>query len=117
MTILYFDVFIGCCNNPTIAETIVAKVYPQFIIPHGEVDESGEPMQTHNLCFKRLEALGTYFADWLDIVQDNKKIKAKIHLNTNSFFKTFQGEQIVKIIDKIDSLGDYSKVKSFDNLL
>ena len=30
-------------------------------------------MQTHNLCFKRLQALGTYFADWLDIVQDNKK--------------------------------------------
>ena len=115
MNELDFEVFIGT-HNKNVPPTIVAKVYPNFVIPHGEVDESGDLIQASNICFKRIEALALYFADWIDIIGDEKLIKAKIHLNTNSLFKTFQGNQILEFVDKLNSMENFSQLRSLDIL-
>ena len=117
MSVLDFDVYIGCHSNLESSEKIVAKVYPGFVIPHGEVNESGDYIQHSGTYFIRLDSLAIYFADWFDIVDNKSRIKAKIHLNKKSVFKSFKGEEILKVIDKIKETEIFGELRSFDDLL
>ncbi|MDE5592429.1 MAG: hypothetical protein K2I75_00590 [Clostridiales bacterium] len=95
-------------------ENVVAVVYPDFPIPHGLITLEGKPRLKQPNCFWSIEQLVTYFCDWFNIVENKNRIVADIHLNNISLHKTFRGDEIVKIIDKISNCTNYINLKSFN---
>ena len=116
MKILKFDVYIGVKSLKRRSPLLLAEVCPNFLIPHGENNVDGSDIQPQGIYFKSLYKLGTYFADWIDLVEDETVIRATIHLNTVSNKKMFTGNDIVKLLNLIQEQGDIAKIKSFSKI-
>ncbi len=99
MKVLEFDVFIGRELLNCREEKTIALVSPKFLVPCGNNTENRQAQS-----FFSLEAAGTYFADWFDIV-DKNMLKAVIYLKKLSKKKVFRGEDIIRAIDGIDRKG------------
>ena len=112
---LKFDVFIG---HPMISgqnDSVVAVVSPRFLIPFGKCRLDGSETKAPEICFQNLYDLGTYFADWIDLLGE-EIISATVHLNTLSNKKLLLGTSIIALIDKIAETADYKSIKSFEGL-
>ena len=112
---LKFDVYLG---RPMVFgqnETVSAVVSTLFYLPHGKCNLDGTVAKTPDICFQNLHDLGTYFADWIDLLGE-EAISATIHLNTNSNKKSFTGATIIDIIDKIAKIADYKSLKNFKEI-
>ncbi len=117
MNKLNFEIFIGSKMVVGQAENIVAIVKPQFFIPEGRYYLNGSEKQNEFECFTRIYDLGTYIADWIDFVEDEKKISAMIHLNIYSLKKIFKGKEILSIINAIDKNRNYQIIRDFNKLI
>ena len=114
---LKFEIYIGKNLFQGQAESVVAGVIPKFFIPNGKCKLDGSLIQNENtIYFNRIYDVGTYFADWFDLVGDTKTMKAIIYLNKFSTYKTFVGHEIIDIIDKIEKNPDYLELRTFDEL-
>lgn len=112
-----FNVYIGpnlICNE---APNIKAVVEPEFYIPHGKYNLDGTEYKKDMDCFINLYDLGTYFADWVDFAGNDQLISAKIHLNVISLNKKFVGNEIIKLIDKLDKFKNYTSIRSFTEIM
>lgn len=113
---LEFDIYIGSSMIMGQSDNIVAIVVPKFLVPHGQYYVNGLEKQNGIECFTRIYDLGTYIADWFDLVEDESKISATIYLNILSLKKVFKGQEIVSIIDKIGNDENYQTVRNFSEL-
>lgn len=112
---LKFEVYLG---RPMVFgqnETVNAVVLPLFSLPHGKCNLDGTTARAPDICFQNLHDLGTYFADWIDLLGE-ETISATLHLNTNSNKKAFTGTTIIDIIDKIAKVADYKSLKNFKEI-
>lgn len=100
---LKFDVYIGKNMISEQADNVIAVITPKFFIPHGNCDKSGT-LTTVNESnyFNRLDLAGTYIADWIEFVGDDKFIKANIYLNNLSSHKSFVGHSIIDYIEELN---------------
>ena len=114
---LLFEVYIGEKMLAAQAENVKAVIFPNFIVPHGNYSIDGAEIPKTVDGFIRLYDAGTYFADWIDIVGNEQKICAKIHLNKTSLKRQFVGQEIVSFINKLDNLPDYTKIKNFSEII
>ena len=108
------DIVEGQHRSDIVIENVVAVVCPQFLVPHGKLNLSGKLYSPQLDCFWSIYQLAKYFCDWLDIVEDKNRIVADIHLNISSLHKAFRGDNIIKIIDKIDANKNYRFLRTFD---
>lgn len=115
---LNFNIYIGKNMISEQADNVIAVITPKFFIPHGNCDKSGT-LTTVNESnyFNRLDLAGTYIADWIEFVGDDKLIKATIYLNKLSLHKSFCGEEIIGCIDKLNNIENFSELKSFMDLI
>ena len=117
---LRFEIYIGenmvqGQNKSSIAiENVVAIVFPEFIVPHGQIGLSGKCYRDQTNCFWALGQLKDYICEWFNIVGEKDRIIAKIHLNKQSVCKTFSGEKIIDLIDKIEKCDNYLSLRNFD---
>lgn len=117
---LIFTVFIGenmvngQHKSEIAIENVMAIVYPDFLIPHGQITLDGKLYLQQTNCFWSIEQLATYFCDWFDIIEDKNRIVADIHLNILSLHKTFRGEDIPKILNIIDKYPNFQMLRTFD---
>lgn len=114
---LSFEVYIGSKVIATQAENVKAVIFPNFIIPHGNCSVEGAEISKTTDSFIRLYDVGTYFADWIDLVENEQKICATIYLNKKSLKRQFVGKEIVEFIDKLNSSADYTKIKDFSEII
>ena len=79
---------------------IVAMVDPQFYIPKGNISPHGYTVFDNRSFFNSLDLLGTYFADWFDIIGESN-IFAKFFYKTTAKSKLLSGEEILSYIDEL----------------
>ena len=113
---LEFDIYIGSAMIIGQADNIVAIVEPKFFVPHGQYFLNGSEKQNGIECFARIYDLGTYIADWIDFVEDERKISATVHLNILSLKKVFKGKEIISVINKIENNKNYQTIRKFTEL-
>ena len=112
-----FNIYVGDRLFAGQADDIVAVAEPRFYIPSGHFGLNGEERNTCNIsCFKKLYDLGTYIADWIDLFGNENAISANIVLNIQSLHKVFVGKSIIDILDKLDKVGNYKRIRSFSEL-
>lgn len=114
---LEFDTYIGSDMFEGQSNNIVAVVKPISFIPHGKYGLDGLEKQNGTECFQSLYELGTYFADWMDLVENKDEVSATIHLNIRSLQRVFKGEKIISVINKIESIKTYSGIRDFNELI
>ncbi len=95
-------------------ENVVAMVYPDYPIPHGQIALNGKLYLQQTDCFWSIENLVTYFCDWFDIIENKNRIVADIHLNIVSLHKTFRGDKILEILNKIGQSQNLQVLRTFD---
>ena len=113
---LKFDIYIGLPMIFGQNESVDAVVIPRFYLPHGTCNVDGSEARVPDICFQNLYDLGTYIADWIDLVGE-ENVSATIRLNIQSNKKSFSGLAIVELIDKIAKTADYKSIKFFKELL
>lgn len=113
---LKFDIFIGRPMILNQNENVNAVVIPCFYLPRGKCNIDGSEAKASDICFQNLFDLGTYIADWIDLL-GKENISATIYLNTRSNQKSFTGLTIIDLIDKIAQTADYKSIKNFRELL
>ena len=113
---LQFDIYIGKGMHPRQGEDIVAFVDLPSDVPKGQNGVNGE-MIDNTIGFFFLHLLGDYINDWLDFVENENLIKAKIHLNKKSQSRVFTGKEIVNVIKIIASENNRTCTRLFDSIL
>lgn len=98
------------------SEKVVAIAYSDFFIPRGKICLNGTKKDSGEDCFSSLYDLGTYIADWIDLIGDETKVSATIYLNVLSLKKVFKGKEIISVIDKIEKNSNYKSIRNFSEL-
>lgn len=100
---LKFNIYIGKNMISGQADNVVAVIAPKFFIPHGNCGLDGTLITVNESnCFNSLDLAGTYIADWIEFVGDEKLIKATVYLNNLSSHKSFVGQSIIDYIDELN---------------
>lgn len=113
---LQFDIYIGKGLHRRQGEGIVAFIELPTDIPKGQTDVSGG-MIDNTIGFSLLGLLGNYIADWIDLVEDENLIKAKIYLNKQSASKVLKGREIIKVLDIIANENNRTCTRFLNSIL
>lgn len=113
-----FDIYVGERLLSGQSDDIVVVVVPKFYIPSGYFELDGKIKSVCNMaCFKKIDDAGTYIADWIELFGNEKNISANIVLNIQSLHKVFIGKSIIDVLDKINSINDYKRIRKFSELI
>lgn len=115
---LEFDLYIGQKMFYGQDKKIIAIVVPRFDIPASQYDLNGNvKVKQKNQHFSSFVDLNNYFSDWLELLADRVQVKVTVYLNVFSLTKVFKDNEILQLIKNLDSFGNYSKIRSFDEIV
>lgn len=107
------NVYVGGSFQLKSDEVGVIEICEPYI-PSGDNIMNGNSIHKFNTIHK----MGTFCADILDILRhfdlDLDLLVATVHLNEKNNKKVFKGKKIVKFLDDLLSIDDYTSLRNFD---
>jgi len=110
-------IFIGENGGPLKGEKgIIGSIWLKDIyVPSGDLNKEGG---NNHAFFISIYNMGTYVADWFDILKkfnlSPDLIKAEIILNIKSNSRVFKGKEIITVLDRLNDLHRKDKTQFYE---
>ena len=114
---LRFEIYIGKKMRRNQGDDIVAFLVLPESLPKGHYKISGEPNNENIIGFDYLSNLSNYICDWIDFVQNENLITARIYLNKKSQSKVLKGREITSLIDYCSQENNRTTSKTFNSII